>query len=179
MRSALLSLILCVLLAPGAGAESTAYELDPRNAALSFEVRQFGVVWRSGAFDDMDASLVLDPEQPQNARVDVLVRAASLEAGVNTESMRQAFEVTRFPIIRFVSTRIARKGADRARVEGSLTLHGVTRPIALDATLHDAAPLEFVATGTIRRSAFGLNAWSWLSDRVALTIRAPFVPAKR
>ncbi len=38
----------------------------------------------------------------------------------------------RFPTIEFRSTRIVRDG-ERARVEGTLALHGATRPVAFDA----------------------------------------------
>lgn len=36
----------------------------------------------------------------------------------------------RYPIIAFRSTRVVRDGDERARIEGELQLHGVTRPIA-------------------------------------------------
>ncbi len=41
-------------------------------------------------------------------------------------------EARRFPTIEFRSTRVVRDG-ERARIEGQLSLHGVTRPLVADA----------------------------------------------
>jgi polyisoprenoid-binding protein YceI len=69
------------------------------------------------------------------------VDAASLRAsGVSADDARKieknaaddVLAARRFPTITFRSTRVVRDG-ERARVEGTLTLHGATRPLAFDA----------------------------------------------
>jgi polyisoprenoid-binding protein YceI len=69
------------------------------------------------------------------------VDAASLTAsGVSADDARKieknaaedVLAARRFPTVTFRSTRVARDG-ERARIEGTLTLHGATRPLAFDA----------------------------------------------
>jgi polyisoprenoid-binding protein YceI len=67
--------------------------------------------------------------------------AASLRvSGVSADDARKieknaaddVLAARRFPTVTFRSTKVARDGAERARVEGTLTLHGATRPLAFD-----------------------------------------------
>lgn len=67
--------------------------------------------------------------------------AASLRvSGVSADDARKiernaaddVLAASRFPTVTFRSTKVARDGAERARVEGTLTLHGATRPLAFD-----------------------------------------------
>ena len=175
-RGALAAIVLMLALAAPIHASAQEYRLDRTRAALHFEMRQFGVPWRS-TFSDFDATLVFDPARPHDARLRVTIRAASLDAGAGTQTMLRAFEAERHPVIRFVSTRVEPRGASAFRIEGLLTLRGVTQPIVLDATMSEAAPLTFTASGAFRRSAFGIDGWPWVSDRVELSIEAPFNPA--
>ncbi|MGH6950742.1 MAG: YceI family protein [Vitreimonas sp.] len=176
MRRILAAVVLILALAAPAQAQVQAYRLDRAHAALRFEMRQFGVP-SGGAFADFDAALQFDPARPQDARLDVAIRAASLDAGVATGMMLRAFEAARHPVIRFVSTHVEPRGEGAFRIEGLLTLRGVTRPVVLDATVNTATPLTFTASGAFRRSAFGIGGWPWASDRVELSIEAPFSPA--
>lgn len=175
-RRTLAALVLILTLAAPAHADAQDYRLDEAQAALHFEMRQFGMRWRS-AFADFDAVLQFDRARPQDARLSVTIRATSLDAGAGTQTMLRAFEADQHPVIRFVSTRVEPRGPAAFRIEGLLTLRGVTRPIVLDATMSEAAPLTFTASGAFRRSAFGIHGWPWVSDRVELSIEAPFSPA--
>lgn len=167
---------LVLALAAPAEAQVQAYRLDRAHASLHFSMRQFGVPW-GGVFTDFDAALAFDRARPQDARLDVTIRAASVQAGAGATAMRRAFEAERHPIIRFVSTRVEPRGQGGVRIEGLLTLRGITRPIVLDATVSDAHPLTFTASGAFHRSEFGIRGWPWASDRVDLLIEAPFRPA--
>jgi len=156
-----------------AGAEPRDYRLDRAHAELRFELKRLGLRW-SGRFDDFDAALMLDRDHPHEARLSVTIRVASLDAGIGTPVALQLFEARRYPQIRFVSTRVEPRAGSSARIEGVLTLHGVTRPLVLDAALADGDPLTFMASGSFSRRAFGIDGWAWTSDRVVLTIVAPF-----
>jgi polyisoprenoid-binding protein YceI len=166
------ALMLAFALAPRT--EAQPYRLNQPEAALHFAVRQFGAKL-DGRFTDIDAALDFDRAAPAAARLAVTVRAASLQAGAATNAMLHAFEARQHPEIRFVSTRVEPSGRADARIEGLLTLRGVTKPIVLQARMSESDPPAFYATGVFRRSAFGVRAWPWTSDRVVLTIEAPFV----
>ena len=172
----LAAVVLSLALAAPAQAQVQDYRLDKAHAALRFEMLQFGLRW-GGAFGDFDAALEFDRARPQDARLSVSIRAASVEAGVGRESMLRAFEAERHPVIRFVSTRVEPRGAGAFQIEGLLTLRGVTQPVVLNATMSETAPLTFTAWGAFHRSAFGISGWPWASDLVELSIQAPFRPA--
>ena len=85
---------------------------------------------------------------------------------------------------RFVSTKVVASG-QKAKITGNLTLNGITRPVILDASFYGAgrAPAQmggkenvgFRATGTIKRSQFGLGFGApMVGDEVKLDISAAF-----
>lgn len=89
------------------------------------------------------------------------------------------------PIVRYTSTRITLGRAGRisegARIDGQLTLRGVTRPITMDASLtrpagsapDDLSVLNIRLTGTLSRSAFGAVGYpNLVTDPVDLDISA-------
>ena len=87
--------------------------------------------------------------------------------------------------MRFVSTTVERTGETTAKVTGELTLHGVTRPVTLDATLvkegkhpiTGAQRLGFSAKGVVKRSEFGIMEFlPVVGDEVAITIDCEFGP---
>jgi polyisoprenoid-binding protein YceI len=76
------------------------------------------------------------------------------------------FDAAQFPTMTFRSTSVELTGANTARVIGDLTLHGVTKPVALDVTFnggyagHPMDPngrIGFSARGSLRRSEFGMG----------------------
>ena len=92
----------------------------------------------------------------------------------------------RYGQMHFRSVRGTRIGATRARIEGELTLHGVTRPVGLEARFIGAGvnPLDkaytvgFQATGQLSRSAFGVKTYvPMIGDEVTLTIAGSFEKA--
>ena len=93
------------------------------------------------------------------------------------------FDATTFPQAVFRSTAIDMTGENTGRVTGDLTLHGVTRPVILDVTFNGGATdlitgrytLGFAATGTFKRSEFGVNDYiPAVGDEVQLEIYAEF-----
>ena len=92
------------------------------------------------------------------------------------------FHADKFPTATFVSTRIVKTGANTGTVTGNLTLAGVTKPVTLNVTFNGGRnipiPLQgyrigFDATGTIKRSDFGLTNTIWsgfVSDEVNLIV---------
>jgi polyisoprenoid-binding protein YceI len=68
--------------------------------------------------------------------LDVVIDASSIDTGVADRDahLRSAdfFDVERYPEITFKSTGVTQTGTDRLRVDGALTIKGVTREVALD-----------------------------------------------
>jgi polyisoprenoid-binding protein YceI len=99
------------------------------------------------------------------------------------------FDAAKYPTATFKSTTVTRTGPGTGTITGDLTLHGVTRPVTLDATFgglttdpfSGADDIGFRATTTIRRTDFGLTGMVWESvvgDDVKLTIEAMFQHSK-
>jgi polyisoprenoid-binding protein YceI len=90
------------------------------------------------------------------------------------------FDVARFPELVYVSRTVTRTGDSTLKVEGDVTLRGITRPMALDVTVTDRKPgaaagsryARFRATGTLKRSEFGMVKYvDVVGDLVDISIR--------
>lgn len=171
MRRLLATLMIFLATAPAHAQEQ--YSLDRTRASVRFTVREFGLPIVQGGFSDLNARLAVDSGHLDGAELSVVISANSV-FGFGSDRLRRALEVERYPTARYVSTRIDVESDSSAQIEGLLTLHGVTRPVALDVALHRGAGLTFRASGRFRRSAFGLSEWPWASDWVELSINAPF-----
>ncbi|MBV9061560.1 MAG: polyisoprenoid-binding protein, partial [Alphaproteobacteria bacterium] len=92
------------------------------------------------------------------------------------------FHTDKFPTATFVSTQSTKTGPNTGTVTGNLTIAGVTKPVTLNVTFNGGRnspfPLQpyrigFDATGTVKRSDFGLTHVIWsgmVSDEVSLSI---------
>ncbi len=163
------------------------YTIDPRHAQVLFGIVHLGFSTFYGTFSGVTGTLRLDPAHPAASQLDVTVPAASLTTINDTLNgeLRGAdwLDAAAFPTITFHSTRITMTGPTSADVTGDLTLHGVTRPETLHATLttpgvnpmDKAYTIGFDVGGRIRRSDFGVVKYpKALGDEVRLIISAPF-----
>lgn len=169
------------------------YVLDSAHTLVRFTVDHFGISEFFGTLPGASGTLSLDPKAVSAARLDVTVPVATVSTTNKTldEELVGAewFDAAKYPTIRFVSTKVVKTGPSAADVTGNLTLHGVTRPVTLKATfragavnpMNKAYTLGFNATGTIRRSDFGVSKYvPAVSDETTLSITAAFEkqPAK-
>ncbi len=118
----------------GASAADT-YQLDPTHTYPSFEADHFGglSVWR-GKFTKSSGTVTLDRAAKTGA-VEVTVDPASIETG-NTKLDEHLesdafFDVTKYPMVTYKGTDIKFDGDKPVEVVGSLTMHGVTKPLNL------------------------------------------------
>ncbi|OGU27305.1 MAG: hypothetical protein A3K13_10960, partial [Gemmatimonadetes bacterium RIFCSPLOWO2_12_FULL_68_9] len=134
-----------------------------------------------GRFHRLGGEIVVDPKDLSTAKVTLSIEVASIDTGIglrdNHLRSEDFFDVKRFPTITFESARVEAAGR-RATVHGRLTLHGVTREVAVpvDVALTD---LAIVASGefVVNRGDYGLTYQSFLNPignlvRVAFTFRA-------
>lgn len=177
-------------------APAGAYRLDPAHASLTFRVDHLGFSFYSARFTRFDASLDLDPANPAAASVTASVDPASLTLdnpppGFLEHLLGPDFlDAATFPTMTFRSTRVELTGPDTARIHGDFTLHGVTRPLVLEARFnggyagHPMDPhgrIGFSAHGTISRSAHGIaygvpqpGSKMGVGDAVEVAIEAEF-----
>jgi polyisoprenoid-binding protein YceI len=144
------------------------WDIDTSHSGVHFTVRHMVIAKVRGAFGRWQGSIDFDAADPTQSKVEVAIDTASIDTREpkRDEHLRSPdfLDVAQFPQIAFKSTRIARDGEDRYRVDGELTIHGVTRPVVLEveggSQVKDPwgnTRTGFSATTTISRKEFGLT----------------------
>jgi polyisoprenoid-binding protein YceI len=170
----------CLFPGPAALGAGT-YQVDKTHSAVIFRVKHLKVSYFYGRFNDISGTYTLDAESPENSVIDITVKADSLDTNSadRDKHMKSAefFDVEKFPEMRFKSRTVKKSGENGFRVEGDLTFHGETRPVAVD--------LEYVGEGktflgersgfhttlTIQRADYGMDAMlTGLGNEVQLII---------
>ena len=165
------------------------YTIDNAHTHITWRVDRFGFTKTVASFADVDGSLILDEEAPQNSSVSAEIDVASVKSDLREREdvIRSAFwlDAAQFPKIRFQSTvveLIEGEGDGRiARVRGDATIHGVSAPIEMIVKLNKIGldPVTkrkaagFSAKGALSRKAFGVEtALGPIGDEVSFKIEA-------
>jgi polyisoprenoid-binding protein YceI len=175
-----LALPLLLVLASAAQATTTGtppvpagqYKVDKAHTSLIFRVSHLGFSSFTARFTSVDAGLQFDPNRIASSRVDVTVDPASIECDnvpadfLDMLRSKQWLDTAAFPEMTFRSKSIEQLDASNLRIHGELTLHGVTKPVTLDARYNGGyaghpmepnARIGFSARGTFKRSDFGVS----------------------
>jgi polyisoprenoid-binding protein YceI len=113
------------------------WTIDPAHSSISVTARHLGIASVRGRFGEF-AGKVEVAEPVEQSAVVAAIQAASIDTG---NSMRDNhLRTTDFlsaethPTIDYVGTGITPLGGEKWRVDGKLTLNGVTRPVPLELT---------------------------------------------
>jgi polyisoprenoid-binding protein YceI len=163
------------------------YVLDKAHGSLIARISHMGFSRYTVRFNRLDAQFDYDPKAPAASSLEVKVDAASIDTGNPSFSKELAgdgwFDSARFPTIAFASKSVDLGDGQHGRINGDLTLHGVTRPVSLDVTFNGVGSglipgslrTGFSATAVIKRSDFGMTRYeTWVGDEVSLQIEAEF-----
>jgi polyisoprenoid-binding protein YceI len=134
------------------------WKADTVHSSVAFEV-PYAVATFGGTVDDFEATL-------ENGKLAGSARIESIQ--LKEESLRahllspEFFDAERQPVVRF-SGDLSREG-DSARVDGEITLKGITQPVVLEGTIVGPAVDHFGATrvglklaATIDRTSFDMK----------------------
>lgn len=169
--------------APGAPAGSSEYVLNGSHSRIAFSIGHFFVSSTRGQFTSFDGKLTFDPQAPEHGSVVVHIYPSSISTDVaaRDEHLRTAdfFDAAKYPLAVFQSTTPLKDTSSSGKLIGTLTLHGMTRPVTLNVTLlspdSHADRLDFTAVGTLKRSDYGMNNYQGvIGDEVTLNIEAEF-----
>jgi polyisoprenoid-binding protein YceI len=137
------------------------YTVDPDRSELSFAVR--GIPTTRGSFTPIVGTVTVDEEDnPQSLEVNFAARSLNTRLWSRDLHLKTAsfFDVRRYSEITYRSQRIERTGPDHFTIYGLLRLHGLERPIQLDATLESDREgdgrYRAHVTGTLLRSEFNV-----------------------
>ncbi len=117
-----------------------------------------------GYFNRYSGRILIDFEHPAKSFTSFTVDSASVDLGSqyfnDFVKSRVLLNVENFPTLSFTSIQAEKVDPRTARVTGNLTMLGVSKPITLTVRV-DPDPtangrVALVATGTIRRSDFGM-----------------------
>ena len=162
---------------------------EPGHSAAAFAVRHMMVSVMRGLFKNVHGSIEFDPDRPATAAgVEADIDAAGIWSGDDARDAHlrgpDFLDVERYPRIVFRSVEVRCAGEADFRVAGNLELHGVTRPVTLDARYlgrwqcpyweggRDLGPVSrigFTATTTINRHDFGVS-WNAPMDRGGVVV---------
>ena len=162
------------------------YQVDGAHTQVAWSLNHLGFNVYHGIFGNPTGTLTLDPAKPADAKVELVFPikdVATTSAALNEHLLKaDFFDVAKHPTATFRSTGVVAQGAT-AKITGDLTLHGVTRPVVLDARFTGAGPnpmskaptVGFEATASIKRSEFGMGyGVPAVGDQVDLRITAAF-----
>lgn len=157
--------------APAAIPKGT-YEIDKLHTSLLFRVNHIGFSKYTGRFTRVEAKLDFDPARLAASQVNVTIDPRSIQADnapsgfLDSLAGKSWLDAEQYPAMSFRSTRVEVTGKNAFRLHGDLTLHGVTKPIVLDARynggyashpMEPRARIGFSAKGSFKRSDFGVT----------------------
>jgi polyisoprenoid-binding protein YceI len=167
-------------------AKPGSYKVESYHTQVGFSISHFGFTNYSGLFSGATGSLQLDPAKLGTSKLDISIPVDSVTTTVSklTDELKgdQWFDTAKFPKATFVSTQVV-PTAEGATVTGNFTLHGITKPVVLHVRFIGAGvnPIDkaytvgFEATGTIKRSDFGVKTYlPAVGDEVQLSIAGAF-----
>lgn len=181
LKSALLASILFSI-APQLIAAPETYNIDPNHTYVEWHIDHFGYSHPTGKWM-ANGTLTFDAENQQNSKVDIKINVADMITGLPELDKHLKsdvfFDAKKFPTATFVSDKVVLKNNKISKVQGNLTVHGVTKPVTLNVKLNknETSPLTqkptigFTADTKVKRSDFGITSFSpGLGDDVTLNI---------
>jgi polyisoprenoid-binding protein YceI len=159
------------------------YKIDPDHTHPSFEADHFAglSVWR-GLFRKTSGTITLDQAAGTGA-VDVVVDVASIEFGhdkLNQHAVGpELFDAAKYPQAHYQGTLGGFANGAPTTVTGNLTLHGVTKPLALKINSFKCMPHPMLkrevcgadAFATLNRADFGINSGQQYGFKMDVTLR--------
>jgi polyisoprenoid-binding protein YceI len=151
---------------------------------IDFAIGDSKIFRTTGSFRDWQGTVIVDDSDVSRSTVAVKVNTRSIEMldPQQTAMLKDAdfFDVAKFPEMTYFSKRIERTSDTTLKVEGEITLRGITRPMALDVSVTDRKPeaaagaryARFRAAGSLMRSEFGMVKFiDVVGDAVDFSIR--------
>ncbi len=170
-----------------AAVQSGTYAIEPAHTQVTFSVLHMGFTHYEGRLTDASGTLQLSAKTPAQSAIEVTLPVATVSttsAKLDGElKSKDWLDAASFPTMTFKSTSIVPTGKGQAKVMGDLTLHGVTKPVTLQAKFIGSGvnPLSkkytvgFDIAGDIKRSDFGVKTYvPLISDTVHLSIAGAF-----
>lgn len=148
--------------------KKTKWNLDPAHSEVVFKVKHMMITNVSGSFESFDASAETEGTDFGTAKVTFTADLNSIATGSadrdNHLKSADFFDAEKFPKLKFVSSKLEKKGDDKFVLQGDLTIKEVTKPVRFDVEFGGIGKdpwgnekAGFTVSGKINRTEFGLN----------------------
>ena len=143
------------------------YVIDAGHSAVTFETGHIGISRLPGQFREFSGNYIYFADNPGKNSVNLEIKVGSLDTnhGDRDKHLRSPdfFDAKQYPTITFKST--GYKGdADKGKLTGQLTMHGVTKEVTFDMVKTGEAKdpwggyrQGFIASTQLMRSDFGIT----------------------
>jgi polyisoprenoid-binding protein YceI len=189
-RIALTAGLAAALSLPAAAATSS-WQIDPAHSSAQFAVKHLMISTVRGAFTSVKGSLQFDDKDITKSTVDVTIEVNSVDTRVPDRDKDlksdHFFDADHFPTITFKSKRVEQVAPGKLKVTGDLTIHGITKEVALDVD-GPTAPVKdpwgnqrigVNASSKITRQDFGITYGpGMIGDEISITIDAELTQKK-
>ena len=152
------ALVLAAAVATPALAAPETFVIDGTHTFPRFSYNHFGYSTQLSRFDKTSGKVVFD-KVAKTGSVDIVIDTKSVNTGYTTFNDHiqgeDFLDTAKFPTATFKSTKVIFEGDKPAKVEGNLTLKGVTKPVTLTVTSFQAMPHPM-----LKKDAIGANAYT-------------------
>ncbi|WP_374033863.1 YceI family protein [Bdellovibrio bacteriovorus] len=173
MRALLLSFMATSLVSISALAAK--FDVDKAHTNVSFTAPHLMVSKVKGRFDQVSGSFEFDEKSMKLSDINVTIKTDSINTNEadRDKHMRSPdfFDVAKYPEMTFKSTNVKYDKNKPDKVEGDLTIRGITKKVTLDVDYNGAVTdpwgnrvVTFEAEGEVNRKDFGLN-WNKAMDK--------------
>ncbi len=174
---------LLALFAVTSASAADSYRFDTVHSQVQFRVSHLGFSESEGEFHDLRGGFRFDRDDWSKSSCDVTIGIASLDLDDEAWNRKLLesdwFDGARHPDMRFRCLQVTQKDEHHGRIDGELTLRGITRPVSLDLQFNRAAihkyslkyTAGFSATTMIRRSDYGMHKYiPEIGDEIAIRL---------
>jgi polyisoprenoid-binding protein YceI len=179
--------LMLLMVALQASAFPQTWRVDKNNTRIGFTAVHLLISEVHGSFTKFDVKLTSTKEDFTDAQIDFSAEVASVNTNVemrdNNLRSSSYLDAEKFPTMTFKSEALKKAGDRKYKLEGILTIHGVSRPVTLDVLFNGTATSPankmtvagFKIAGTIKRTDFKIGEGAaGVSDEIKIDVDAEF-----
>ncbi|HEX2605765.1 MAG TPA: YceI family protein [Flavisolibacter sp.] len=159
---------------------ATKWKIDPTHSEILFKVKHLMITTVTGYFKQFDLEVVTETDDFDGVKE--LTFTAAIDSIDTNNAQRDThlkssdfFHASEFPELRFTGKNYEADG-DEARLQGNLTIRGVTRPVTVRVEFggivvdpYGQTKAGFTVTGKISRKEFGLT-WNAVTEAGSVVV---------
>tara|TARA_R110001583_G_scaffold39399_6_gene126262 strand:+ start:20342 stop:20938 length:597 start_codon:yes stop_codon:yes gene_type:complete len=137
LTSALTSALIAAAFMPTANAADYIIDTKGAHASINFKVQHLGYSWLTGRFDKFGGTFSYDPSNISASKIEVNIDTSSVNSNHSERDKHlksdDFLDVSAFDNAKFISNSVTDKGEGKLAIAGTLSLHGVSKDIIIDA----------------------------------------------